>query len=382
MTFTTEGLEALHEAMAAKVAEGWLPGLVTLLAHGDDVRVDAIGGYALDGAVPMRRDTLFRIASMTKPILATVTMMLVEDGAIDLAEPVDRLLPELADRRVLTRIDGPLSETVPARRPITIEDLLTFRMGFGLITEPEFNPPYPIWLAGKELGLVLAEPDPRTTLGPDEWLGRFATLPLMDQPGERWRYNVGTLVLGVLVARVAGAPLGDVLRDRLFAPLGMADTGFWTTPRNVPRIPSYYLGRALQPVSPPEEWTTPPPFPSGSAGLLSTADDFLAFARLLAGGGVHEGKRLLSTAAVTALTTNQLTPEQVATAGMLLAPNGWGYGMAVAPDGRYGWDGGYGTVWFTDPAQDLVGIALTQASDFLFNGSREEFTALARAAVA
>src|SRR6266571_670876 len=339
---STAGMQRLHDAMAARVEAGQLPGLVTVLARGDEVHVDAIGSYAFNSTVPMRRDTLFRIASFTKPILATATMMLVEDGVLDLAEPVDRLLPELADRRVLARIDGPLDETVPAHPP-------------------------------------------------DEWIRLFGTLPLMYQPGERWLYNAGALVLGVLLARAAGVPLGDVLRSRLCEPLGMVDTGFSTAKSNVERIPSHYMtdfatGQVtLQPLSAPAEWATPPVFPSGASGLLSTADDFLAFARLLRNHGTHRGRQLLSAKAVGMLTTNHLTPHQIETAGILLEPKGWGYGMAVAaePDaisaipGRYGWDGGYGTVWFTDPHRDLIAMALSQTSDFLFNGSRAEFTTLA-----
>jgi CubicO group peptidase (beta-lactamase class C family) len=314
--------------------------------------------------------------------------MLVEDGALDLGEPVDRLLPELADRRVLARIDGPLDETVPARRPVTVEDLLTFRMGFGLLTEPTFNPPFPIVTAADDLRLALGPPEPRSPHPPDEWIRLFGTLPLMYQPGERWQYNASALVLGVLVARAGGASLADVLRARLFEPLGMVDTGFWTTPANTERIPSYYMTDfgtgelKLQPVSAPSEWRTPPVFASGGGGLLSTADDFLAFARLLLNNGTYDGRRLLSTEAVAALTTNHLTPDQIGSAGILLNSMGWGYGMAVAaePDavsatpGRYGWDGGYGTVWFNDPHRDLIAIALSQNSDFLFNGARDEFT--------
>ncbi len=377
--------------MAARVARGELPGLVTVLARGDEVHVDAIGSHAFDGAVPMRRDTIFRIGSITKPLLATATMMLVEDGTIDLAEPVDRLLPELADRRVLARIDGPLDETVPAHRPITVEDLLTFRLGFGILTEPTFDPPFPIVAAGADLDLVLGQPDPRTPHPPDEWIRLFGTLPLMYQPGERWMYNAGALVLGVLLARAAKAPLGEVLAARLFEPLGMVDTGFSTAAENVDRIPSYYMTDfatgelKLQPLSKPEEWATPPVFPSGAGGLLSTADDLLAFARLLRNRGVHRGERLLSAESVALLTTNHLTEHQIETAGMLLEPKGWGYGMAVAagPDeisavpGRYGWDGGYGTVWFTDPHRDLIALALTQTSDFLWSGARVEFSKLA-----
>ncbi|MEN3308689.1 MAG: hypothetical protein V7603_4891 [Micromonosporaceae bacterium] len=390
-TLSTQGRQRLHDAMAARVAAGELSGLVTVLARGDEVHVDTIGSHAFDGAVPIRRDSLFRIASFTKPVLATATMMLVEDGALDLAEPVDRLLPELADRRVLARIDGPLDETVPAHRPITVEDLLTFRMGFGMLTEPTFDPPFPIVTAAAELNLRLGPPEPRTPHTPDEWIRLFGTLPLMYQPGERWQYNVGTLVLGVLVARAAGAPLGEVLRSRLFEPLGMVDTGFSTTPANTARMPAYYMGDfqtgevKLQPVSAPQEWTTPPVFPSGSAGLLSTADDFLTFARLLRNNGTHGGQRLLSARSVAMMTTNHLTPRQIGTAGILLEPKGWGYGMAVAPapdaisavPGRYGWDGGYGTVWVNDPHRDLIAIALTQTSDFLFRGGRVEFTTLA-----
>src|SRR3989442_12605640 len=175
--------------MAARVAKGELPGMVTLVAHGEEVHVDAIGVMAFGSHEPMRRDTIFRITSMTKPILATATMMLVEDGKVALDEPVDRLLPELADRKVLKRIDGPLDDTVPARRPITVEDLLTFRMGHGLIFEPTFDPPYPIITAARELELVMGPPDPLTPHNPDEWLRLFRNLLLMYQPGERWLYT-------------------------------------------------------------------------------------------------------------------------------------------------------------------------------------------------
>src|SRR5262245_44032544 len=184
-------LDRLHEAMAARVAKAELPGMVTVVADGDDVHVDTIGTLAFDSTQPMRRDTIFRITSMTKPVLGAVTMMLIDDGVLALDEPVDRVLPELAGRRVLARIDGPLDETVPARRPVTVEDLLTFRLGHGLISEPEFNPPYPVVRAAEDLDLVMGPPDPRTPHEPDEWLRRFATLPLMYQPGERWMYNTG-----------------------------------------------------------------------------------------------------------------------------------------------------------------------------------------------
>lgn len=387
-----DGPDRLAEAMAARVARHELPGVVTLVAHDDDVVVDTIGAVAFDSDETMRRETIFRIASMTKPLLAAATMMLVDDGKLALDEPVDRLLPELADRAVLRRVDGPLDDTIPAARPITARDLLTFRMGYGLIFEPSFDPPYPIVNAALDLQLVMGPPDPRTPHDPDEWIRRFGTLPLMYQPGERWQYNAGALVLSVLVARAAGEPLDDFFANRLFAPLGMAETGFVLPADRAAELPSYYMtnfqtGRLeLQTHSGPDEWTVRPPFPSGAAGLASTVDDYLAFARLLLNRGVHRGERLLSEESVVAMTTNHLTPAQMAGAGPVLGGRGWGFGMSVsvAPGtapisvaGRYGWDGGYGTSWFNDPARDLVAIAMTQTSGFLFNGAAAEFAELA-----
>jgi CubicO group peptidase (beta-lactamase class C family) len=381
----------LHDAMAARVERGEFPGIVTLVARGDDISVDTIGVTAFGGQVPMRRDTIFRIASMTKPVMAALAMILVEDDKVDLEEPVHRLLPELAGQRVLARVDGPLDETVPARRPVTVEDLLTFRMGYGLITEPEFDPPWPINEAAAALSLELGPPVPRSPHSPDEWIRLFGTLPLMYQPGERWNYNVGTLVLGVLLARAAGQPLGDLLRERLFDPLGMAETGFWLPAARAGELPSHYQSdpetRQLteQTNTGPEVWSSTPVFPSGSGGLVSTADEFLVFARMLLDRGVHGGTRLLSEKSVELMTTNHLTPAQIASGGAILSGSGWGLGMAVTVEphevtgrpGQYGWSGGYGTTWFNDPHERLTGIALTQVSDFLWSGALNEFDNLA-----
>jgi CubicO group peptidase (beta-lactamase class C family) len=383
-------LSRLHDAMAARVDRGEFPGIVCLVARDDEVEVDAIGVTAFGGDAPMRRDTIFRIASLTKPIVAAATMILVEDDVIDLEEPVTRLLPEMAGQRVLARVDGPLDETVPLHRPVTIEDLLTFRMGFGHITEPEFDPPYPINRAAAAMHLVLGEPDPRTPHDPDEWIRLFGSLPLMYQPGERWNYNAGSLVLGVLLARAAGWPLGDLLRERLFDPLGMAETGFWLPPERARQLPGYYMtdpetGRMTERTDTgPEIWERPPVFPSASGGLVSTVDEYCTFARMLLDRGVHGGTRLLSEKSVELLTTNHLTPAQIASAGQLLNGAGWGFGMAVTVEaddvsgpGRYGWSGGYGTTWFNDPGRRLTAIAFTQVSDFLWSGALDEFGRLA-----
>ncbi|GAA3339762.1 serine hydrolase [Amorphoplanes nipponensis] len=377
----------VREAMAARVGRGEFPGIVTLVARGDDVRVEAIGDTAFRGGVPMRRDTIFRIASLTKPVLAAVTMILVEDDIIDLEEPVHRLLPELAGQRVLARVDGPLDETVPARRPVTVEDLLTFRNGFGTLIEPTFDPPFPVVEAAARLRLVLGAPDPRTPHDPDEWIRHFATLPLMYQPGERWQYNVGSLILGVLLARAARQPLGELMRERLFAPLGMAETGFRLPAERAAQLPACYQTDPAsgelteQTASPPEVWSRPPVFPSGAGGLVSTVDEFHTFVRMLLRRGVHGGTRLLSEQSVELMTTNRLTPEQIATGGVLLDGSGWGFGMGVtltpSPPvthaGQYGWSGGSGTTWFNDPHQDLTAIAMTQVSDFLWSGALTDF---------
>jgi CubicO group peptidase (beta-lactamase class C family) len=382
---------ALHEAMAARVERGEFPGIVTLVARGDDVRVDAIGVTRAGGDEPMRRDTPFRITSMTKPVLAAVTMALVEDDVIDLEEPVQQVLPELADRRVLRAYDAGLHDTVPARRPITIDDLLTLRLGFGTAAEPEAGPPPSVNRRAEELGLAFGPPDPRTPLDPDEWIRRFGMLPLIHRPGERWTYDVGFLVLGVLLARAARQPLGDVLRERILEPLGMRDTGFWLPADRAARLPGQYAvdpqtRRLAENVDTGAEvWSSPPVFPHGGGGLVSTADDYLTFARMLLDKGVHGGTRILSEKSVETMTTNHLTPEQIAGAGAFLDGSGWGLGMAVTvgsdeiaeTPGRYGWSGGYGTDWFNDPHEGLIAIALTQVSDFLWSGALTEFAGLA-----
>jgi CubicO group peptidase (beta-lactamase class C family) len=252
------------------------------------------------------------------------------------------------------------------------------------------DPPLPVVQRANDLQLVLSTPDPQTPHAPDEWMKRFASLPLMCQPGERWLYNAGSLLLGVLLARASSKLLGDLLQERVFAPLNMRHTGFWLPIEQTRALPSYYMTNFAtgqlerKDMSEPEDWSTPPPFPSGAAGLVSTADDFLAFARMLLHRGAYSGGRLLAESSVEQMTRNHLTPEQMATAGIILGGRGWGYGVAVVtePDaawsvpGRYGWAGGYGTDWLNDPHRQIVGLAMTQVSDFLWNGGLAEFDAL------
>jgi CubicO group peptidase (beta-lactamase class C family) len=320
-----------------------------------------------EGGPPVRRDTIFRLASMTKPITAAAAMMLIEEGKLRLDEPIERLAPELADRRVLRRIDGPLDDTVPAARAITLEDVLTFRLGWGVL----FTDDHPIDKAVAGLP-GFGMPDPRAPITPDQYMRRLGALPLMAQPGERWLYTVGSNVLGVLVARAAGKPLDVVLAERIFQPLGMKDTAFHIAPQKLDRFITGYTAQAgkLTLFDPPDGmYRAPPAFPAGDSGLVSTADDFDAFARFMLDGLAGDGRPLLSRASLAAMTTDRLTAAQREGGRDILGPGrGWGYGLGVAveaspygvPRGAYGWDGGFGTSWFNDPATGLRAILLTQ----------------------
>jgi len=366
-------LERMRDVMAGHVERGDVPGLVSLVSRRGEVHVEAFGVKSLDASDPMRRDTIFRIASMTKPVTAVAAMILVEECRLRLDEPVDRLLPELADRRVLVRLDGPLDQTVPARRPISVRDLLTLRMGFGYIMEVSSD--YPIQKAASALQVLVGAPKPQSLPAPDEWIRGIGTLPLMHQPGERWMYDLGLDVLGVLIARAAGQPLPTFLRERVFEPLGMDDTGFSVPPEKLGRLASCYERDPRTGLfevydgARDSQWSRPPAFPAGASGLVSTADDYLAFCQMLLDKGRCGRERILSRPSVELMTRDQLTPEQRASAGIILGEGrGWGFGMSVvtrrddlaATPGRFGWDGGLGTSGHSDPAEELVGILLTQ----------------------
>jgi CubicO group peptidase (beta-lactamase class C family) len=358
---TAAGVNGLHVAAERHVGDEQVPGLVALVARGDQVHVEALGRLAVGGP-PVGRDSIFRIASTTKPITAAVTLAVAAEGLIGLDEPVDRLLPELAGRKVLRRMDGPLDDTVPAARAITVRDLLTFTFGFGMVGEMfAAQEPWPVVAAAGELRLAtIGPPDPPVPPDPDTWIAALGSLPLLAQPGERWMYNTGAQVLGVLVARATGQPFGEVLKTRIFGPLGMRDTGFWTAD-------THRLATAYQPSpdglvvldEPDGKWSRPPRFGDGAAGLVSTAGDLLAFARMLLRGGAP----VLPADAVRAMTTDQLTPAQKAGGGLLpgfFQGRSWGFCQAVYDSGAFGWDGGLGSSWLVDPSQDLTVIVLTQ----------------------
>ena len=369
-------LDRMHHVMTGYVERGEVPGLVTLVSRRGKVHVDTIGMKAVGSNDPMLRDTIFRISSMTKPITAVATMILVEECKLRLDEPVDRLLPELAERKVLKRLDGPLNDTVPANRPITVRDLLTFRMGFGqMMALPDA---YPILKAANEQQIGMGPPSPSAMPAPDEWIRRLGSLPLMHQPGEQWMYNTGSDVLGVLIARASGQPFETFLRERIFEPLGMKDTSFSVPEALLDRLATSYWTNfetgALEIYDEARggQWSRPPAFPSGAGGLVSTIDDYVAFGQMMLNHGKHGSERILSRLAVETMTTDQLTPEQKALSGLVSGyfdSHGWGFGVSVvtrrddvaAAPGRFGWDGGMGTSWANDPREGMVTILLTQA---------------------
>ena len=363
-------LAAIAPALQAFVDSGELPGVVTLASRGGEiVQSLSIGWSDLGTRTPMRPDTLFRIASMTKPITSVAALMLMEEGRIALSDPIARWVPELADPRVLRDPTGPLDDTTPARRPITIEDLLTHRSGIAYAPFSEG----PIQQAYQD---ALGDPG-MNRLSVDQWLAALGTLPLAYQPGDRFHYGHSTDVLGFLIGRVEGKPFRQVLRERIFDPLGMADTDFWLPPEKRGRLASLYrydeatggLGKVEL-----EMYDAPPAYTPGGGGLISSAPDYHRFARMLLEGGALEGRRLLRPETVRLMRTNRLTEaqRQVPFAGMpLWRKSGFGLGLSIAEDlvdnpyavgaeGSVTWPGIFGTWWQADPVNDLVMVYLIQ----------------------
>ena len=362
----------IDETMQHLIDSGTIPGLAYQIEK-DGVCYSSALGIADASGSPTRTDTIFRIASLSKPIAAAATMQLIERGTITLDLAVEELLPELRSQRVLRSLDSELDDTVPLRRPITVEDLLTFRMGTGIVLAPPGT--FPIQRATDESNLGIGPPDPRHMPEPDAWMQRFSTLPLVYQPGDEWMYVTSSEVLGVLLARAAGIPLPELLEELVFSPLGMVDTGFWVPPEKVDRFTSQFVtdpenDELIESDSPGDgAWNQPPAFPSAGGGLVSTIRDFSNFARMLLNRGVHNGKSILSASSIDLMTRNQLTDRQRKSGQLILGEgNGWGYGMAVRVEessvpgtpGSYGWNGGLGTTWINDPARSMVAIFFTQ----------------------
>ena len=371
--FSSVRLARMHAALQRHVDAGTVPGLVALVHQRGRRHVEVIGSTAFGSDVPMSRDTIFRLASTTKPITAVGAMTLVEECRLRLDDPVDAWLPELSNRRVLRTIDSPLDDTVPAKRAITLRDLLTFRSGHGEVAF--ISPLSPLQKALTEARLPLSEWPFAGT--PDEFMRRLEALPLAYQPGEQWLYHMGAEILGVLISRATGMSLGAFLRERIFEPLGMTDTGFLVPEAKLARLPACYgsdmtTGKLLVIEEARGGYATrASTFESGAGGLVSTVDDLLAFGRAMLRTEGDGGPRILSRPTIELMRRDHLTPGQ-----KLASPffenfwdsRGWGLGMSVvtartdiaeAP-GRFGWDGAFGTSWYVDPKEELIGILMTQ----------------------
>lgn len=368
--FDPERLATVEPALRAFVESGLLAGVVTLASRGGDiVQSGAIGWSDIDSQTPMRPDTLFRIASMSKPITSVAAMMLMEEGKIALDDPVSRWVPELAGVRVLRNAEGPLEDTVTPHRAITIEDLMTHRSGiaYAFFSEGPLKPAYEEALGDPSMNRMSV----------DEWLAALGTLPLAYQPGERFHYGHSTEVLGFLIGRVEGKPLRQVLQERILGPLGMIDTDFWLPQEKRNRLASLYrydgeAGRLAKVET--EMYDEPPAFTPGGGGLISTAADYHRFARMLLGGGALEDVRLLQPETVRLMQQNRLTDaqRQVPFGGMeLWRKSGFGLGLSIAENpvdnlyasgatGSLTWPGIHGTWWQADPVNDMVMVYLIQ----------------------
>ena len=360
-------LDGNQASIQEAIGAGLLAGAVTLVWQaGEVLQVNALGYRDVDAGLPMQRDTIFRIASMTKPVTVAAAMSLAEEGKLSLTDPVTKWLPELANMRVLLDPRGPLDRTEPARRPITVDDLMTHRSGLAY----SFSVSGPL---SKAYGRMSFRQDQ------DRWLAELATLPLVHQPGDRLTYSHATDVLGIALSRIEGKSLADVLSERIFGPLGMADTGFSVGTAGRRRAATMYKldeTMTLQHDAMGPAPITDPPFCTGGAGLWSTVDDYLRFARMLLADGMLDGARVLSEQSVQQMRTDRLTDEQKRQP-FLGAPfwigRGFGLNLSLVTDpsksrqlfgpgglGTFSWPGAYGTWWQADPSADLILIYLIQ----------------------
>jgi CubicO group peptidase (beta-lactamase class C family) len=358
--FSPPRLERLRDAMQRHVDRGYVEGVVTLVSRRSETHTEAIGAF--------HEDTIFRLASMTKPITAVLTMMLVEECKLRLDDSIEDVLPELANRRVLRALDAPLDDTVPAWRAITLRDLLTFRSGYGevMFTAPEA--PLQGAMAAAKLPLV-GWPFRGTN---DEFMKRLGALPLACQPGERWLYHMSAEILGVQCARVSKRSLGELLRDRIFEPLGMKDTAFHVPEEKLARLPrcfarDFATGNVIVRDEPRGMYARPPAFEGGGGGLVSTAADLCAFGRAML------SSRLLSRTTIDLMTADAISEPQKAASPFFADfwdRCSWGLGLGVVTHrreigrspGAFGWDGAFGTSFWIDPKEDLVGVLLVQRS--------------------
>ncbi|GHO85054.1 serine hydrolase domain-containing protein [Dictyobacter formicarum] len=404
--FSQERLGRLSRVLHGYVERGEMAGIVAIIhRHGEEAHVETIGWQDKEAQIPIKRDTIFRIASMTKPIVAAAVLTLVEEGKIRLYDPVDAWLPELANRMVMRDPQGSPDDVYPSPRAITLHDLLTYRLGIGWGASS--LRPRIFALTAAPIADVLQIPN-RERLAPDAWMARLGEFPLLYEPGTRWLYQVASDILGVLITRITGKPLETFLREYLFEPLGMVDTSFVVPAEKRSRLATFYVsapGRELEMRDHPRNtgWAEPPLFQAGAGGLVSTVDDFQRFGRMLLNKGELDGVRILSRKTVEAMTTDYLTPEQHThpfsnfdrydmdpSAGMW---DNWGFGYGVAVRtrriglgpgvGSFFWPGAFGTTWIADPQEQLMATLMPQVlgTNPFYTQLSEDFLAMTYQAI-
>lgn len=368
--FSPARLERLHHAIGDEVAAGELAGAVTLLArHGKLVEARTYGYRNLATRAPMTRDTIFRIFSMSKPVTGTAMMILYEEGKWRPDDPLSRYIPEFAHLQVFAGLDKEGKPIlVPPIHPPTVGELMTHTAGFtyGLFGQSPVDRMY-------------QQVQPLAAGSLHEMIERLARLPLLYQPGTRWVYSLSVDIQGYLIERLSGQPLGQFMRERIFQPLGMKDTGFYVPRDKLSRLATIYAAergpKGLVPEPRDPGASTPPGLPSGGGGLYSTADDYLRLVQMLLNGGELGGVRILAPSTVALMRTDHLS-EALLTGGFgigfqRMRPGfGYGYDMAVYDDplkagstmgqGTFLWDGAAGTWFWGDPTDDIVFVGMIQ----------------------
>ncbi len=382
--FSSQRLNRVNKMMQGYIDDGKLASGLTMLArHGETFHFEPYGVLDLESGTPVKRDTLFRIYSMTKPITSAAVMMLYEEGSFSLDDPVGKFIPELASMKVYDGMGETGMRLVDQQRPITVRHLLTHTSGLSY----GFHQDSPIEEMYREADIT----DPDSTL--KEMAEKLGKLPLVTQPGAKWRYSNATDVLGYLVEVVSGVPFDRYLQDNILDPLDMQDTSFYVAEENLDRLATVYgaspNGRIV-PLDNPmvNRQRRPHTLFSGGGGLVSTGADYMRFCQMLLNGGVFGDQRLLAPKTVEMMRSNHLTDDLKPFAvGQSNASDtkgcGFGLGFRVVMDiaqhgiigsnGIYSWGGAASTVFWIDPQEDMVAILLTQFMPSSYYPLRREF---------
>ena len=359
---SSERLARIDEFVQEYIDTDRIAGAVTLVARkGEVVHFEAQGWRDREGGVPMTRDTIFVLMSMTKPVVSAALMMLFEEGKFLLDDPIAKWIPEYADHKVRINADGVRPQVVPEARPVTVRHVLTHTSGLTL--NPQGR-----GLSEEQINYVTNHGQGWPTLA--ERVAHAAVIPGAFHPGDEWQYGDSTDYVAVLVEKISGKSIDAFLRERIFEPLGMSDTYYYVPEDKVGRMASVYRpdenGRIERMIKP--SFVKPTRMFRGIAGLAGTAADYYRFAQMIANGGELDGVRLLGRMTVDNMISNHIGPDRP----VYIRGGGYGFGLgfgvltnsAEAPDalsiGSYTWGGAYGTLYWADPVEDLIGILMIQ----------------------